>query len=647
MPIQYLFAANLLLVWQFFIFALICPLIATAQDDLFDAPDGGNAGNFREVPGRPAPSASTENGLNTPDPLVEQWLLRAGRGNIAMAEAVSALIRMGRIEDTNKLLGQIGDQKISDEVLAEMASKIESSLRLRIIRSDKIDDKARKALEKLTKAEKDFSRSEKRLDAAIDNIDAASVDSQLAALRTVLAGGHVAIKQLVKNIIRSEPVAPRDDLLRTMLRFGDDGVKALRQLALYGKPDERLESLKALVRINRSDSLDELLTARYATDATDEEIKYATEQLANASVDGTNKSAVVQYLTNQLKNRRSEANNVANDTETETLWSVNSARDGVEFQTTQTMHAAYRDAVDAASRLRRIGMLPLPIANEVIATELSYRVILDPDWGNKAEVKTFEEQFAPVFEQASLVSVLTMAIQKEDDPVSLGALRIIRSQRDKGNSAELFLSSTPNLSPLVLATRSPSSRVRYEAVSTIVDLNVSGDYPGSSFVKKTIAEMALLGNFPAAILVETRSDVILSQETILKRLGFDVKVAGSVSAAERLVSQGRDLRLIVSKTNLADAPPIELVDRIHRHPSGKGVSVVFYGETDSLYETNRWSAPIRHVPGPPMSPQAYAELFDSLDQKRRLPELSQLDRKLYRDYARKAIDGSQVLAVQN
>ncbi|WP_372722999.1 hypothetical protein [Novipirellula sp.] len=605
-----------------------------AQDDLFGAPAA--APLFGDDPGSAAVDQQASEA--TSDPLSEQLQIKARRGDIQLAESVAALVRVGRWSEVNTLLSEAAARDINEAVLAAMAEQIEPALRLRMVRSDQLEEPARKFVEELSKAATANAQSEKRLTAAIDRLDAASVDARIDAVRTLLAGGNPAIAALVNGVVSDSPPAPRDDILRTMLRLGDGGIDALRQLALYGKPAERLAALKALVRIDQKAATSELVTALLAPDSTQDEIDYATTRLQSVSAGTIDSAAGIDFLANQLRRLRATAKTVDNDFQTRILWSVNPDRQSIGFREVQAMLAAYRDAADAASRLRRIGTLPLNVANEVLAAQLSYRVILDPDWGDEKQTETFISDFAPTLQTASWVGILSNAVDSGDVPAAIGVLRLIGSLPDADQRYDLLLSAAPNPSPLVVAAISAEPRIRYEAATMIAAMGIQRDYPGSSLVLKTLNEMASLESLPMAILVETQAEMILAQETILKRLGYAVIIAHSVAGAERAVAASSDLRLIVSKTNLADARPIELIDRVRRQTVGANVPIVFFGDAVAPFNSERWSAAIRWMPDPPSSPQAYAELLDTIALRNRLPEMTQLDRELYRQTGISALE---------
>ena len=64
-------------------------------------------------------------------------------------------------------------------------------------------------------------------------------------------------------------------------------------------------------------------------------------------------------------------------------------------------------------------------------------------------------------------------------------------------------------------------------------------------------------------------------------MGYRTEVIGSVLQLEREIARGGDLRLVLSKTQLWDIPPVEMIDRVRRMPLGQNVPIVFYGDAAS------------------------------------------------------------------
>ncbi len=369
-------------------------------------------------------------------------------------------------------------------------------------------------------------------------------------------------------------------------------------------------ALQSLVRINLKANAAALLTARYAADATASEINLATANLPRVFGSVPTKQEAIALLFTDLRQKRLVANQIANDAQTATLWSINDSRDGVESQRTRSILSAYRDAADASARLRRIGELPRNVLDAALAADLSYRVMIDPDWGDPAQVDEIRASYGSAASGFGLSNSIANSLDINDYPAAIGLLRLIGENPSVIDLNILLSGNSPAMTPLVLATLNSNPRVRYEAAAAIARLNPKVPYAGRSHVQRCFGEMFSLGDRQIAVLVETRPEVILQQEQILTELGYDVHVVGSVAAVDRIVARGGELSLIVSKTQLADLPPVELIDRVRRDPRGRFVPIVFYGETAAGVETDRWDAMTRYVERPKM-PAAFRDvIFD-------------------------------------
>jgi hypothetical protein len=156
-------------------------------------------------------------------------------------------------------------------------------------------------------------------------------------------------------------------------------------------------------------------------------------------------------------------------------------------------------------------------------------------------------------------------------------------------------------------------------------------------MRRTLGEMRSLGELPTVILVETRPDVIVRQQSILGQLGYDAQVVGSVAQLQRLVADGGDLRMIVSKTDLADGTPIGMLDAVRRIDRGQDIPIAFYGDEVVGLQPSRWTAPAVWI-DTPVSPAAFTGILADIESGRRLPPLSAVDRKLYAEQASDLLD---------
>ena len=590
-----------------------------------NAPFGGNAaaqGN-----------AGPQTGTVADSPLTLQWMGYAAKGDLELAEAIAALARLKRWNSVNSLLGRVAGSDASEETLAEMSNRIGGRLFVAIKSEPTITDAARAGIDKLIKAGRDQAEAPDRLRKAIANLDSKTTDSSLAATRTLLRGGNAAIIELVGAAVQTPPPADRDQILRTMLSLGPGGPSALQQLALYGTPEIRTAALECLARIDRASYTVDFLTAALAEDASAEERTVGRESIA--AIDGAVPSLASgrELLLINFHQSEQAAELTKNDDLTTVLWSVNQDRTGVTHLQTQRILASYRQVADAASRLRRIGGLTPSDASDVLAAEIGYRLMIDPDWGDPAQVSEAKRQYPILNDPMALQHALSHAMKTNDLPAAVGLLRIIDPASASSDDRRQFLIGSGTVrTPLVLAASSPEPRIRFEAAIKAAQLAGTTPVPGSSFVLRTLSEMNGLDNKPNAILVETRADTTMQAETLLSGIGFNVEVVRTVAALQRAIRRGGDLRIVLAKTQLADLPPIEMIDSVRRLDRGKQVPIVFYGPTGPDLGTKRWQAPTLWI-DQPASVAELENLRRQVQQSRRIPQMTFLDRQTYQEMA--------------
>ena len=589
--------------------------------------------------GSAAPTAETKNDAKPVEksPLTDLWMGYSSQGNVQLAESIAALTRLKQWPEVNALLTRVVGSGASDAVLSQMAEKIGSRNFIAISAEPTLSEAAKSGLAMLTKASRTTTEEPVRLQAAIADLDAKTTDKSLAATRTLLAGGEASIVELVAAAVKTPAPANRDQILRTMLELGSGGEKALQQLALYGTNEVRPGALECLARINRSGYVIDFITAALAQDSSAEERAVGRKNLIELEGAVPSEASGRELLLINFTQAETAAELTKNDDLQMVLWSVNEARTGVTYQATQRLLGIYRNVADAASRLRRLGGLSLNDASDILAAEIGYRLMLDPDWGDDAQVKAARSQYPILNNAAALLHALEHAINTNDLPAAVGLLRVIDPTTATDADRQTYLRGTGiSRTALVRAASSPEPRIRFEAALKIAELAKGSPFPGSSFVLRTLSEMNSLTNKPNAILVETRADSTLQAETLLSSIGFDVEVVRSVAALQHAIRRGGDLRLILAKTQLADLPPIEMVDSVRRLDRGRQIPIVFYGPTGPDLSSRRWRAPTLWV-NQPASMTELENLRRQVKQSRRIPQMTFLDRQTYQTKAAQAL----------
>ncbi|KAA1261417.1 hypothetical protein LF1_39640 [Rubripirellula obstinata] len=620
---------------------MVCLAISSpafGQDDLFGDP------LFDAAPNKNPATENVSETENDVSPLTQQLLMQATLGNRQLAKSVSALSRTNRWPEVDLLLRGVAVGKIPTDVKADMATQIGAREYLRINQQDAVSPEAKAVLASLAKSQVQQTQSPKRIAAAIKGLGSKDSDARLAAARILFAGGNASIGAMADQLTLAKPMTDVDNLLPVYSRFGDGIYQPLDRYALYGDRVRREKALIALGRLDPDAGNLAAFTAVHAPDASSEERSIAASLLQRSYGEVPSPKRVSAALTQDLVQKRDAALLMDRDDQTQTQWALSSgSKERMQtlrwIKTTQ-LAAAYRDAADAAARLKRFGRVSPENQRSILAADLAYRVMIDPQWGTADQIDALRDSFGFVIDEGLLLQSIAQSIKLGDDAAALGLLRWIAAD-ERLDGTTLLEQSGGRETPLVrLATGAAIPRIRFEAaiaVSEIASLRPGfGDrqsvYAGSSHVAKTLSEMVTLTNQPLAILVETRREVIVSLEGLLSDLGFQITVVPTVSSLLSEIDSGGDVRLVLAKTQLWDRPAIELVDRVRRTPRGRNVAIVLYGEDEVQIAENRWEAPTVLIPQP-ASTAAMDEVFAVTGRRGRLQELSSLERREFRQLA--------------
>lgn len=606
---------------------------AAAQDPFdFGAPAGQAAAAETDSETAGPAGSDEESPASAPDPLVTQLVENARRGPRSLAKSIASLARIDAWDDVDRLLQDASGREYDDGTRAEMAELIGPALLVRLGTRESISAASRDFLSSLEDAYRANRENPERLSHAVDRLAEGSVDATLGAFRSLLEGGHASIELIVNRLVTDANLEARDKLLLVLRRLGPGGRRALEQLALYGRLPERARAVESLAALAAGESIPMLATTMHAADASDRERGAAAEALRRLAGGVGSRDDAIDMLATELRRTMRSAAQRDNDGAAVTLWSVGPERRSIRPTESYAIVRGYRDGFDHAAQLRRVGEWPADVAREALIADLSYRVLVDPDWGSPDQRQAVRQAYGAISDAESVARALDEAMQRDNSLASIGLLRMVT---DKGGqaAARTLLAGRPGVTtPLVRATRFGDPRVRYEAVAAIDRLSPEDSYPGIGRVKRTVDEMRELAEGPTVVLAETRGDLIRRLESILSGFGLRVDVVGSGRALERRLARGGDLRMVVASTELNDFRPTELVDRVRRSPISNQLPIVFYGDDLPEAVGDRWPGITASIQ-PPVSTAAFAPILLEMRRSRRLPEISAADRYHFRTLA--------------
>lgn len=514
--------------------------------------------------GRGTSQSTTESAADSPgppSPTVRYWAGRAAKGPIESAEAIVSVMRLGRIDVASRILEAQDFAKLSESDLLAVAQRVGPAERLKLLASPETGDAARAALKQLTERISAIRQDPQSLAAAVQVIaDQSTGPGRVSAVGKLSRGGAAAVGAIINHLVQASDSSSSDALMRIALQVDPQADQALRQLVIYGQPAIQQRAGQWLARLDSNGRRESPIAAPAVSPV---RIQMALDE-------------TFETLRNNVV-RRDADNSLA------IVWVINEDRTAVTPVRTRALIADYRRVVDAAVvRRQRLGYASAVADRDHLAADVGYRVIMNPDWGDRAafdSVLGAHQIDGAVDRLAALVTLgttLNEALDRDDHPAMAGLVRLLRDQMvDRLPAAATPAETT---SALVRAATCGVPLIRYEAALALRDHYGDLSHAGRSYVDKTLGEMRSLGDRPTVVLLETRVEIALLIEPFLRSAGFEVERFSSVASVVRFLDRGGDIRMILSKRQISDRLPIEMVDLVRRMPTMRHVPIVFFNE---------------------------------------------------------------------
>jgi CheY-like chemotaxis protein len=490
------------------------------------------------------------------DATVRFWIGQASQGPAQAGQAIAAMSRLNEFAVASQLLQKIDLAKLTPNDLASLARTIDPSVRLRLLSSNEFKAADRQTLKSLVEKIDAMTSDPAALKQAIESIVNANSKSKVQGMRRLADAGDAGTATIVNHLVQNPAAVSDIDLLKVAYQIDEEFEEALRQIVLYGESDPQLRAREILKRLSNS----KRSKATNIDPVLQDSIGHANSKHTDEVFD--------LYRDNLMR---------AEDTdETTTVWVMNPDRRGVSPIRTRKILANYRRFVDvAAIRATQSSSVSTDRFRDYLASDLAYRVMIDSDWGDRKEFDSVLNAHPIARDADQTAMALHEAVDRDDHPAMLGLVRLMQDQV-KGQSRDN--TSAQWVTAVVAAATSGVPRIRYEA-ALLVDNHFSiASYAGQTSVRRTLREMRSLNNRPKVLLVETRPDIAYPIQTMLNSSGYEVETVSSFAQLLRCIDLGGDIRMIVSKRQLADRVPVEMVDLVRRITTMRGVPIVFFNE---------------------------------------------------------------------
>ncbi|QDV69458.1 hypothetical protein Poly24_31740 [Rosistilla carotiformis] len=572
------------IVWIF-----VAPPAIHAQDP-FAAPPGGadpfgGGDAFGAAPmpagdapfGAPAAAADASGAPEIeplPDPLVLELQRYSQGDNQELALAIRGAVQISDWNQVAAFLDILNAKPLSDADAAVVANTIRANYLLRIQQHPELSDAQRAVIGKVIAGARKYAEDRNRIGTQIKRLESTSPGERLDAISQLRSGGLAAVAELAAAYVSDPPLVARPQLLDVLGQFDDQGPLALRQFALYGKAAARGHALQALVALDVSGSMPDLVSAYHGENANETERSAAEKGFAAAGLRGIPSSREAEiYLSQRLQRAIDLASRATNDGRLQRIWQLDEAQKALQWQDVPQHVALAREAADAATRYRRLKDSDPEAQVAAELADLSYRLMTNPYYGSEADFAIRYGKQGPSQDQiVQLQKTLAAATQQRNEYAAIAAIRLLKQTA----TSKLMLSNGAAPTLLVETTMHSTPRVRYEAGIAAAEINYRGGYSGSSDLLHRWLEMSALKRRPTALILEARKHLTRDKLSWLESLGYDVEVVGSVADLLRRIEAGGDIQLLLATSQPYDRQITETVDLIRRRPLGGEFPILIY-----------------------------------------------------------------------
>ena len=566
---------------------------------------------------------------------------RAGKNPTTQAAAVNSLARIQRLREAGELLASLPIPEGPPADLAAIGRQIEPAMRLRLLASAEVGDAARQTLRKLNAAIEAVRNDPKRAAADVTTV-ANGGEGRLSAVRRLAGGGPAAVQAIVHHLLRTDQTDSIRDLLAIGLRADAKMEEALSIAVRFASPATavRAAELLRIIDPNRYDDWRQLALARRDDAPLSESVRDRWRQ--------------------RFVRARDRSLSAAADETAALAWTWDGETQSVRFSRTTVLQAHYLDAVADAAAVRSIAGVQPEILQQTWLSELGYRVLIDPDWGDASQVESFVDSRPRLLEPSTLAAVTRLAVAEDDSVGLLGVIRLIDGLfgRD-ANRTDPPDRSNPSVAPELIAAVSDAAKhslpiIRYEAALVADTIAAATTHAGSPTVRRTLAEMTRLADRPAVLILETRPGFATHLQRLGIEAGYQAELLSSARDLLDRMAAGGDVRAVLSKTQIADLSPIEMVDRIRRMPEGRTVPIIFFDDPAiddevGLFRStdvsepawpvvlDRWEHPAHQIAFPKTA-APLNRILDVAGDLSRVPPLTPLDRRAFATLATERLE---------
>ena len=444
--------------------------------------------------------------------------------------AASGLAQVGRVEVAGVMLKRFLDTEATAQELVDIGDELGGTNILRIMHMKELEPQGRLAAQRLIDAKSEIREAEskntdpaKQLQSDLAKLDSLDPKIHNKAITNVWQGSDNSVSQLIQQLAKSDDTAEIGKIESLLRSMKSDALCALNVSLESNDPQLVLRAAKILYSYIPAENVFLLYPAMFNPSLSDAEKSTIADYVAKISNRRpTPQQAALQLTRISLQYINKERIPKIDAEGRCDVWQYNPQTNRAEFVSADADYGTKMIAERFAGQAYRIS----PKTSDV---KIVYNLVTLERMVSQAGIdKPFDAaslgEVSDSLSVAELETILTQAIKRNCTGAGIAAATLLGV---KGTAETVLYKPTNNrtLSPIVQAASCPNRRIRFAATETIMKLNPTRPYYGSSFVSDALYWFASAQGKRVAVIGCPKTADAMMLAGYLNENGYVTKIA--------------------------------------------------------------------------------------------------------------------------
>lgn len=511
------------------------------------------AAQMPETPGIPAAENPVIQGIENSNPTTPRQLLRA----------VETLLNISEGEEAKKYLDRFLATAPSDAALIDLHREFGPAMMLRLSQAPELQPEGKQLADRMLDVSYQFVHDPERIAGLIDKLATATPVERHAAIADLRNVGQDAVTPLVNVLLDTNRSGEHAVVRLALIEIGQPAVEPLIGiLEVRDNPRLLAQAIDALGRIGNGRATTYLIRPYLSPEEHPGVRQAAAAALLRLAGKTPDARDAELFLAASARDSFNGKQPLRGDSQNQVeLWHWDATK---RASVPQLLHEEDAALVVASSQARDLYQLwpnHRDYRRLYLATLLeSAKMVGGLDQPLATGPGTAHAEAAAAGVEA-IEDLLVHAMEIERLPAAIGAAEVLGSI-----ATEEILATSGGESPLASALRHPDRRVRFAAASSIMQIDPTAPYPGSSHLPETLAWMARTIGSRKVLIGHSQSQQAQGLFGHLSGLGYEADIATGGRQLFKMATASPDYELILVSDTINRPEYNELQQQLRRDP---------------------------------------------------------------------------------